>query len=198
VGRSPAFLFFLRIAFVMRLEEKIFTLLEPSVVDAGFALVAVLLSGEQKYRALEILIERQNGSAVTLDDCEIVSKQLSAILEVEDYIQGRYRLEVSSPGINRPLVRPADFQRFIGESVKVTMNIHFDERKRFSGILSAADEDEFSLQLSDTNAIVKLPYAQVFSARLDPSEESLRMALREGKKQMKQEKIQKKKTKKKS
>jgi len=113
------------------------TLLEPVVEDMGYELVMVELTGSPAGgQILRAYIDAPGG--ILLEDCEQVSRQVSAILDVEDPIKGEYALEVSSPGIDRPLVRPEHFHRFQGSQVKVLMRDAHLGRRRFTGFLAEA------------------------------------------------------------
>ncbi len=114
-------------------------MLEPGVKALGFELVEVELQGGSAGATLRVFIDGPNG--ITLDDCARVSRQLSAILDVEDPIAGRYALEVSSPGLDRPLVNPADFRRFEGETVQVKTRAPLEGRRNFKGRLAEVEGD---------------------------------------------------------
>lgn len=114
-------------------------LLSPSVTAMGFELVAVELIGSGSDRVLRVYIDRPEG--IVVDDCADVSRQVSAVLDVEDPIPGSYTLEVSSPGLDRPLVKPADFERFTGHLVKVRTREPVLGRKNFTGLLTEATGD---------------------------------------------------------
>jgi ribosome maturation factor RimP len=113
------------------------SLLEPGVKALGFELVDVELEGGGARTTLRVFIDGPQG--ITVDDCARVSRQLSAILDVEDPIAGRYTLEVSSPGLDRPLVTPEDFRRFAGETVKVKTRAPLDGRRNFKGRLAEVE-----------------------------------------------------------
>ena len=138
-------------------------LLEPVVEDLGYELVLVELVGSGP-RTLRLYIDAPGG--VNVDDCESVSRQVSALLDVDDPISGAYSLEVSSPGIERPLVRDAHFRSHVGERVKVRLITNVMGRKRFTGVLT---------QVVDGGVVVEVdgePYELAFdeieSARLAP------------------------------
>src|SRR3990172_8396494 len=131
-------------------------LLEPGVVALGFDLVDVELAGSHHSPTLRVYIDGPAG--VNVDDCARVSRQLSALLDVEDPLPGQYTLEVSSPGLDRPLVKPEDFKRFVGETIKVKMHVPLQGRKNFSGKLVDAaadhvvvevDKESFNLAFDD-------------------------------------------------
>ena len=120
-------------------------LIEPGVKALGFDLVAVELVGGSQHPTLRIYIDSPRG--ITVDDCARVSRQLSAILEVENPLPGSYVLEVSSPGDDRPLVTPLDFERYIGETIKVRMHQPLAGRKNFTGRLTHAAADRVTVEV---------------------------------------------------
>lgn len=131
-------------------------LLEPGVSAAGFELVDVEMVGSQHNPTLRVYIDGPQG--VNVDDCARVSRQLSALLDVEDPLPGQYTLEVSSPGLDRPLVKPEDFRRFIGETIKVRMQQPVLGRRNFSGrlvdvaadhVVVEVDKEMFNLTFND-------------------------------------------------
>src|SRR3990170_280368 len=121
------------------------TQLASGVAALGFELVDAELSGGRHRRTLRVYIDGPQG--ITVDNCAAVSRQLSAILDVEDPIPGGYTLEVSSPGLDRPLVTPADFRRFIGETIKVKMQPPLLGRKNFSGRLVDVTADHVVVEV---------------------------------------------------
>jgi len=114
-------------------------MLEPGVAAMGFELVDVELVGRGAQTTLRVYIDSPRG--INVDDCADVSRQLSAILDVEDPLPQRYMLEVSSPGLDRPLVKPADYRRFVGEDVKLKLKQGIEGRRNFVGRLVEATED---------------------------------------------------------
>ncbi|BAV34338.1 ribosome maturation protein RimP [Sulfuricaulis limicola] len=131
-------------------------LLEPGVSAMGFELVDVEMAGSHHSPTLRVYIDSPRG--VNVDDCAKVSRQLSALLDVEDPLPGQYTLEVSSPGLDRPLVKPEDFRRFVGETVKVKMQQPVLGRRNFSGrlvevatdhVVVEVDKESFSLAFDD-------------------------------------------------
>lgn len=158
----------------MDLSARIETLIEPTVRDLGFEIVRVQLSG-LKRRRLQIMAERRPesgvGAAMTVDDCAAISRAVSAILDVEDPIAAAYDLEVSSPGIDRPLVRPADFERFAGFEAKVETVRPINGRKRFRGRLLGIDGDTVRLMADDGPK--ELPYPEIHRAKLIMTDELL-------------------------
>ena len=125
----------------MDIVQKITQIIEPTLTDMGFALVRVLYQGADTNNTLQIMVERADYSAMQADDCEKISRSLSAILDVEDVIANRYLLEVTSPGIDRPLVKLSDYERFKGREAKIETLMPVDGRKRFKGTLQGVDGD---------------------------------------------------------
>src|SRR3569623_1587192 len=111
----------------------------PVLQGMGYRLVRIRISGEAGC-TVQIMAERPAGS-MQIEDCEAVSRALSPVLDIADPIDRAYRLEISSPGIDRPLVRRSDFERFGGQLVKIEMAVAFQNRKRFRGILSGVEGD---------------------------------------------------------
>lgn len=147
----------------MELEQKIQTLIEPGIQAMGFRLVKVSYFGGNQPR-LQIMAERVNGKNMSVDDCANISRSVSAVLDVEDPITGAYALEVSSPGIDRPLVREEDFERFAGFEVKAQTGHPIEGRKRFKGRLKGIREGIVSIEMENT--IFELPYQDIHKAKL--------------------------------
>ena len=119
----------------MDIVQKITKIIEPTLTDRGFELVRVLFQGADTNNTLQIMVERADHTDMKADDCETLSRALSAVLDVEDVISSRYVLEVTSPGIDRPLVKLADYERFVGREAKIETMVPVDGRKRFKGKL---------------------------------------------------------------
>lgn len=146
------------------LRVELRRLLTPGVEALGFELVDVELAGGRHSPTLRVYIDGPRG--VTVDDCANVSRQLSAILEVEDPLPGHYTLEVSSPGLDRPLVTPADYRRFAGETVKVRMYQPTEGRKNFTGRLVEVADDHVVVEVDQER--FDLALAGIERARLVP------------------------------
>jgi ribosome maturation factor RimP len=144
--------------------DELRAMLEPAVERLGYELIDLELRFSGRQGALRLFIDRPEG--VGLDDCEKVSRAVSALLDVEDPIPGHYDLEVSSPGLDRKLTKLAHFQRFTGETLKVQMRFPIEGRRRFRGRLLSADDKNIVLEVDGTQH--RLPLATIDSARLVP------------------------------
>jgi ribosome maturation factor RimP len=160
------------------LEARIARIVEPVANDLGYALVRVKVTLENG-TTLQIMAEDESGR-FTIADCERLSKDLSPVLDVEDPIDREYHLEVSSPGIDRPLVRARDFKTYLGHEAKVELADMIEGRKRFRGEIVAADDDSVTLRLpdapKDTDPNHKLPLAMLAEAKLVMTDALLKMA----------------------
>ncbi|MCI0505241.1 MAG: ribosome maturation factor RimP [Gammaproteobacteria bacterium] len=139
-------------------------LIEPAVATLGYELVGVEYLSQGRHSLVRIYIDSEDG--VTLDDCERVSHQVSGILDVEDVIHGQYSLEVSSPGLDRPLFSMNHFKRFIGKQVKIRLSIPMEGRRNFSGVIRDAGDNHVVLEV-DTQEI-ELPFNAIEKANLVP------------------------------
>jgi ribosome maturation factor RimP len=145
---------------------RVAVLAEPVLEGMGFRLVRVRMFGT----TLQIMGERPDGT-FTIDDCEKFSKAFSPLLDVADIISSRYQLEVSSPGIDRPLVRPEDFETWDGHEAKIEMMLPIAGRKRFRGVLEGYAEGEVRLYIDNPESgkdklLIGLPFADIHSAEL--------------------------------
>ncbi len=157
-------------------------LIEPVLESMGYRLVLVRLMGGSD-AILEIMAERADGT-MTVEDCEAVSHAVSPLLDVHDPIDGTYRLQVSSPGIDRPLVRPADFERWAGYEVKIELKEAVSGRKRFRGPIEGFADGEARIEIEVPEAgrqIVGLPVGIISSAKLVLTDELVRDTLRRAK-----------------
>jgi len=145
------------------LEERVISVIEPVADDLGYRLVRVRLSGLKRKR-LQIMAERVSDGGMALEDCEALSRAVSAALDVADPISAEYDLEVSSPGIDRPLVRIEDFARFAGHEAKLETSQMIDGRRRFRGALGPTEGDAVTIDLPEGRATI--PFAWISEARL--------------------------------
>ncbi len=146
-------------------SEELKDLLEPSVEALGYELIELELRTGGRNGLMRLFIDAPEG--IGLDDCEAVSRQVSTVLDVEDPIPGNYTLEVSSPGLDRALTKPAHFQRFTGEDVRIKLRAPVDGRRNFRGALRAADEDSIEVEVDGQSHTLAI--AAIASARLVPA-----------------------------
>ena len=133
---------------------QLIVLLEPTVEALGYELSDLELIFAGGSGVLRLFIDRPEG--IRVEDCEAVSRQISGLLDVENPIQGDYDLEVSSPGMDRKLVKPAHFDRFAGQPVKGKFRAMIDGRRRFAGVLIGRDGDKARLQVDGTELTVPI------------------------------------------
>lgn len=165
------------------LAAKVAEVIEPALADRGFRLVRVSITGREGM-TLQVMAERADGT-MTIEDCELVSRDISPLLDVHDPISGAYRLEVSSPGIDRPLVRPSDFEDWAGHEAKIELKEPIDGRKRFRGQLDGFEDGEVRIEVDLGEAgrnVVGLPVGLIGEAKLVLTDELIREALRRAKK----------------
>ena len=145
------------------IAEKIEALIAPSITDMGFELVQVKLLEGRSGQTLQIMAERPDGS-MSLDDCAMISRQISAALDVEDAITAAYRLEVSSPGIDRPLIRLTDYVTYAGHAAKIETALPINGRKRFAGSLKAVEGSNVIITVDNKDHA--LPFIDIQSGKL--------------------------------
>ncbi|OCO98712.1 MULTISPECIES: ribosome maturation factor RimP [unclassified Ensifer] len=166
------------------LDQRVADIIEPVLVPMGYRLVRVRMSG-QNGLTLQIMAERNDGT-MTVEDCEEISKAISPVLDVEDPIDKAYHLEVSSPGIDRPMVRKSDFFRWQGHLLKCETSVLVDGRKRFRGKIVSVDDDGFRLERDQPaygeEPVVVIPFTTLSEARLILTDDLIRDALTADKK----------------
>jgi ribosome maturation factor RimP len=154
-------------------------LAEPVLSELGFRLVRVKVSGRDG-GTVQIMAERPDGG-MSVDDCAAISRALSPVLDAYDPVPGQYRLEVSSPGIDRPLVRPSDFASWAGHEAKVELNELVDGRKRFRGVIEGVAKDEVRLRIEIEGkaepVTIGLPFSLIGEAKLVADQASFRADL---------------------
>lgn len=162
------------------LDRRIAEIIEPVTVAMGFKLVRVRLLN-QNGLTLQIMAERNDGT-MTVEDCEELSMAISPVLDVEDPVDKAYHLEVSSPGIDRPMVRKSDFERWQGHIVKCETSILVDNRKRFRGKIAAVDGDGFTIERDQIaygeEPRVTIPFRALAEAKLILTDDLIRDALK--------------------
>jgi ribosome maturation factor RimP len=146
------------------LEARIADAVMPSLTQLGYELVRVQVSGKER-PVVQIMADRADGAPFLVEDCETISHAIGAVLDVEDPIRGEWMLEVSSAGIDRPLTRIKDWNRFAGHVASVELVVPQDGRKRFKGIALGADADVARMKLEDGSEIT-LPRGNIRKAKL--------------------------------
>jgi ribosome maturation factor RimP len=166
------------------MAARVAAIAAPVLIGLGYRLVRVKISGTASL-TVQIMAERADGS-MTIEDCEASSRALSPVFDVEDPIDREYRLELSSPGIDRPLVRRSDFVRYAGHEAKIEMEVPLGTQKRFRGIVLGVEGDAARLRPRDAEseaAGVLLPIADMAEARLVLTDALVTESLRRGKQQ---------------
>ncbi|TCM54211.1 ribosome maturation factor RimP [Rhizobium sp. PP-F2F-G48] len=166
------------------IDRRVADIIEPVLMPMGYQLVRVRLSA-QNGATLQIMAERTDGT-MTVEDCETVSTAISPVLDVDDPIGKAYHLEVSSPGIDRPMVRKGDFVRWTGHLVKCETSVLVESRKRFRGVILSADADGFTIERDqpgpDEAQTVTVPFSALAEAKLILTDDLIRDALTADKK----------------
>ncbi|MEQ8194488.1 MAG: ribosome maturation factor RimP [Rhodospirillales bacterium] len=155
------------------LSREIEHLIAPSVEEQGYSIVRVQLMGQKEIR-LQVMIERRDLAPMQVEDCAGVSRAISLVLDAADPIRGAYALEVSSPGIDRPLTREGDFDRFAGLQARIEMTRAVEGRKRFRGTLLGIENGIVRMDVDGTER--RLPFADIGRAKLVVTDELLAAA----------------------
>jgi ribosome maturation factor RimP len=162
---------------------RVAAIAEPVLIGMGYRLVRVKISGLDGY-TVQIMAERPDGT-MTVEDCEDVSRALSPVLDVADPIDRAYRLEVSSPGLDRPLVRRSDFVRFAGHQLKLETAVAIDGRRRFRGLLLGVEGEAARIRRDDAAPAeaseILLPIEDIAEAKLVLTDALIAESLRRGK-----------------
>ncbi|MCR9106729.1 MAG: ribosome maturation factor RimP [Gammaproteobacteria bacterium] len=146
----------------MARDQKIAALLAPTVEALGFDLWGVEYLSQGRHSLIRVYIEHPNG--ISVDDCASVSEQVSGVLDVEDPISGEYTLEVSSPGVDRPLFRLGQYPAYVGETIELRLRSAFDGKRKFKGVLTGLEGDDVVIQVDDHEYL--LPYDTIEKARV--------------------------------
>jgi ribosome maturation factor RimP len=160
----------------MDAAQEVERIITPSLEAMGYSLVRVKYIGSSQ-PVLQIMAERTADGSMTVDDCAEVSRAVSALLDVEDPISGPYSLEVSSPGLDRPLVRLEDFDRFAGFEAKVELNAPLDGRKRFRGRLQGVADGNVRMEYEGDD--LSLPFDSIGAAKLVITDDLIAASLKE-------------------
>jgi ribosome maturation factor RimP len=147
-------------------DLNLLELLDPVAEAAGYAIVRLRLMGGAETRRLQIMAERQSDGDMVVEDCARLSRAISEIMDAADPISGEYTLEVSSPGVDRPLTRLADFATFEGHEAKIELDRLAEGRKRFRGDLAGIEGDQVALDLEGEDETVLVPFAWIVEAKL--------------------------------
>ncbi|WP_346893574.1 ribosome maturation factor RimP [uncultured Roseibium sp.] len=162
------------------LDARVAAIVEPVIEDLGYRLVRTMISAANGC-TLQIMAERPDGT-MTVEDCETISRAVSPALDVEDPINRAYHLEISSPGIDRPLVRASDFERWAGHEVKVELAVMLDGRKRFRGTLLGVKDGAALVRLADVRKdeqdTFELPLEDIGEAKLVLTDDLITAALK--------------------
>jgi len=158
------------------LMQRIEEIIAPTLEDMGYAVVRIQLQGD-RHPTLQIMAERLDRAMMNVEDCAAISRAVSPLLDVDDPIQDAYSLEVSSPGVDRPLVRRNDFERFAGFEAKIEMAYLVDGRKRFTGRLVGPVDD--GIQILVEGETQDLPFDDIVKAKLVLTDDLLAAASKE-------------------
>lgn len=144
-------------------QAQLESLLDADISSMGYEFVGCVLMQQGRGTLLRIYVDKPGG--VTVEDCTKVTRHVNSVLDVEDPIQGHYTLEVSSPGLERPLFKPMHYQKVIGKKIKLKLHAPRDGRRNFSGVLQAADAENITLLID--NVAIELPYHDIDKAHVE-------------------------------
>lgn len=171
------------------LDARIAAIAEPVIEDLGFRLVRVKCSGRNGF-TVQVMAERPDGT-IGVDDCESISRNLAPVIDADDPVDRAYHLEVSSPGIDRPLVRRSDFERCAGHLAKIELSESHEGRRRFRGVLLGLKDDAFGVKLEDAGEdrpdTVWLPLDLLADARLLLTDDLIAASLKAAKRQARED-----------
>jgi len=157
-------------------DRQLLELLDPVAEAAGYEIVRLrLMGGAKSGRTLQVMAERPSDGDMNIDDCTRLSRALSEVLDAADPVAGDYRLEVSSPGIDRPLTRLKDFETYEGLDARLELDRLADNRKRFKGLLAGVEGDKVLIDLEgEDDVTAEIPFAWIIDAKLTLSDELLK------------------------
>lgn len=170
-------------------DRRLLDLLDPVAEAAGFEIVRLRLMGGDHVRRLQIMAERADGSMV-VEDCAILSRAISPVMDAADPITGEYTLEVSSPGIDRPLTRLKDFEIFEGLEARIELDRLAENRKRFKGELAGIDGDNVCINIEGEEETLLLPFAWIAEAKLVLNDELMKRGAAERAARLAQQELQ--------
>jgi len=154
-------------------DQRLLELLDPVAEAAGYEIVRLRMMGGQQRRTLQIMAEDSFGEMM-VEDCAVLSRAISQVLDAADPIPGEFVLEVSSPGVDRPLTRFKDFATFEGFEAKIELDRLAEGRKRFKGILAGVEDDNVAIDLEGEEDTALLPFAWITDAKLSLSDELMK------------------------
>ena len=147
-------------------DQNLLELLDPVAEAAGYSIVRLRLMGGEHARRLQIMAERPSDGDMNVEDCARLSRAISEIMDAADPIAGEYTLEVSSPGVDRPLTRLADFETYEGYLARIELDRLAEGRKRFKGVLAGVDEGQVAFDIEGEEETALIPFAWIAEAKL--------------------------------
>lgn len=175
MGPDPLFL--LVSERTMNIEQHIENITSPALLDRGFRIVRIQLQGS-KEKTLQVMIERLDETNVSVDDCALASRTISVLLDVDDPIHESYILEVSSPGMDRPLVKKDDFERFASSRVKMELKTPYKGSLRFQGLLMGIQGDMVKIELDPEKEVAEFAFSDIKKAKLIPDYDNAQVKVR--------------------
>jgi len=161
----------------MTIEQRIEEIITPALLEKGFGVVRVQLQGSKR-KNLQIMIERLNDVGITVDDCALASRTISVLLDIDDPIHESYTLEVSSPGMDRPLVKKGDFERFVGSMIKIELVLPYEGRIKFQGLLREINNDRIKIELEPEKKVAEITFSDIKKAKLIPDYDNAQLKMR--------------------
>ncbi len=154
-------------------DARLLELLDPVAEAAGYEIVRLRLMGGDKARRLQVMAERPDG-IMLVEDCSALSRAVSEVLDAADLVRGEYVLEVSSPGIDRPLTRLKDFATYEGYEARLELDRLVENRKRFKGVLAGVEGDQVAIDLEGEDETALVPFAWISEAKLVVTEKLMK------------------------
>ena len=155
-------------------DLKLLELLDPVAEAAGYEIVRLRLMGGEHARRLQIMAERPADGDMNVEDCARLSRAISEVLDAADPIAGEYTLEVSSPGVDRPLTRLKDFETYEGYEARIELDRLAEGRKRFKGVLAGVEDDDVAIDLEGEDETALIPFAWIIEAKLVLTDELMK------------------------
>ena len=150
-----------------QLEGQIVELIEPLLTEMGYEIIRLKMSGTAKKRkTLQLMLGRLDGEPIVVKDCETASRHIAVLMDVEDPITDEYNLEVSSPGLNRPLTRQKDFTNHVGQRIKLTSTSPIEGRKHFTGLIEQIKDDGIIMDLEGEETDLQIAFDSILEANL--------------------------------